>query len=297
MSILTGYQSTKYQDSYNLVGSVETVESIPFLVRDTPGGFKDGMSIYPFLSRGSIHECKVQSALRSITLSKRLVSSVIITDPLESPPQVYDNSNIKKFRDHYIVDLQSWDLKNCSKNTKKNVKRLFKLLDSGDYRISIDPGVSYCEDFHTLYQSTVSKYSVSGLLNFSKDHLDKQVNTPGSILVSLVDTTTSEYLGSQLYYIQGDCVYWHLSGYSQKCINLAASFIHTYSAILNFKHLGFRYLVLGSGGGNPGLESYKSGFSTHIKPNYIIKTVHDPETYGKIVIPGNSFFPGYRMEL
>jgi len=294
MGVLTGYRSPDYHRSYKENGSVEYVEGLPFLVRELPGGLKDAFSIYPFMSRGDIHWLTIHSILREKNVSKEWVASTIVTDPMELPPQVYDNSVIEKFRDHFIVDLPTWDLKNCNKNTRKNVRRLRGL----DLELLTEIGNNNSFSFHSLYQNTVQKYNIEGLLNFSENQISSQIHTPGSVLISLLDyDLLGDPLGTQFFYIIDDCAYWHISGYSPECSRIAGSFLLIDEAIRVFKHMGLPKLVLGSGAGNQGLESFKKGFATEVKNNYIIKTVHDQDNYDKLAIPGNSFFPAYRTQI
>jgi len=301
MGVLTGYRSPDYHSSYKENGSVEYIEGLPFLVRELPGGLKDAFSIYPFMSRGSVPWSAIPSILREKNISREWVATTIVTDPMELPPQVYDNSVIEKFRDHYIVDLQTWDLKNCNKNTRKNVRRLRGL----DLKLLTEIGNNNSFSFHSLYQNTVEKYNIEGLLNFSKDQISSQIHTPGSVLISLLDIDSDYFdysligdpLGTQFFYIIDDCAYWHISGYSPECARIAGSFLLIDGAIRVFKHMGLSKLVLGSGAGNQGLESFKKGFATEVKNNYIIKTVHDQDNYDTLAIPGNSFFPAYRTQI
>lgn len=283
-----GYLSTDYHNS--LLEDLVHYRGLPFMVRPV-GDYKELLSVYPFLSRGQIPEFVISSIIRELDESKEYVCSTIVTDPMDDPPQVYDNSILDVFRTHYIVDLQSWSIDSCIKNTKKNIKVAIRNNDS--VTVSTSPSEEEIEMFYTVYQNTVRKHNVTGICNFSKLKIEKQLKSPGAVLVYC----NEDNLGMQFYFVQGSNVYWHLSGYTELGYARRASYRLSHSAIMFFKNLGFKKLILGSGAGNPGLEQYKKGLSTESKDNYMIKTIHNQEVYDKLAIPGNSFFPAFRIGL
>jgi len=105
-----------------------------------------------------------------------------------------------------------------------------------------------------------------------------------------------------LWYVQGNRAYYHLGAYSPRGYELGASFALFDSAIRYFAGHELEWLNLGGSAGvtagESGLDRFKRGWSTEVRPAYFCGRVLDRAKYAEILaarhLPATAYFPAYR---
>jgi len=127
-----------------------------------------------------------------------------------------------------------------------------------------------------LYSTLVERHHIKGLAAFSRASFIKQ---SGAGIVVFRAVHNEATVGMLLWYVQGNRAYYHLGAYSPRGYELGASFALFDSAIRYFAGHELEWLNLGGSAGvtagESGLDRFKRGWSTEVRPAYFCGRVLD----------------------
>jgi len=290
--VRTGYLSQEYLDTFTRLGEVlsDPQTGSCLIKRKIPNtDYFDYISPYPFSFFP--HRPKIDD---------RAISSLIITPPIDPIKTSEYIRYGQPYKDHYIVDLQDSSISKYSEQHKRNVNKA-----KGEIEINVGPPSNLQWQ---CYQELMKRHSTPEdyITNYDLETFKKLFSVPGSLcfnnflLRSYMVGMSRHFLGFGLFYIQNQDVYFHIGASTLEGYENGNSYLIINHAITVFKHLGYRYLILGAehtSGNNGGLSRFKSGWGSFIKTNKIIKHIHNQEIYdmlSKNVNKESKYFPLYR---
>jgi hypothetical protein len=295
----TGYLHRSYAGSFLEFG---TPRQLPrcggwILEREIPGTtHRDAMGCYP------IFVCDDWSRLSADLedIGQELVSVSIVTDPFGD----YDATCLKKafkdivvpFKEHIVVDL-SYPLSDAVSRHHRYYSR--KSLKKVRIEVCQDP-IRFFEDWIGLYDTLVKRRHIRGLSAFSYSSFAKQFSVPGLFMLRVVYENLT--IGAQLWFIQKDVGYSHLTAFNEVAYKLRASY-GLYWTALEYFSKRLRWLDLGGGAGLnkdgcDGLTAFKRGWSSGTRPAYFCGRIFNKRKYEEIVqlknVITHDYFPAYR---
>jgi hypothetical protein len=295
---MNGYLSPLYAQSLAEFG---TPRELPLcggwiLERPIPGfPQRDAMGCYPLFA------CRDWSKLNTDldNINNELVSLALVADPFG----VYDLSNLKKcfdvvvpFKEHFVIDLRATSKLKISRHHRYYAHR--SLRD-----VSVEVGAEpkmFVDDWMDLYTNLIRKHNLNGIKAFSRAAFAKQFCVPGIVVLRAVHKGVTS--GMQLWYVEGEVGYSHLTAVSPLGYELRASYA-IYSAAIEHFSDKVNWLDLGAGGGisSPvadGLSEFKRGWSNGTRTTYFCGRIFDQRKYDEIVkasgMPLADYFPAYR---
>lgn len=297
---MQGYASPEYQQVYAKYGEIS---GPGYINRQIPGtDFIDRISVYPFMP--------VRLDEYFIYFNPRKsISDFIITDPLKddyiSEKDLWRMKNRgfqgtvtkEKYKDHAVVKLKDFDENKLPENHKRNIKK--SVAEGTSIQICRNL-FKHTDMFDFTYKTLKERHKIAdnAWTNYSKEQLDQLLKVPGAVLFRADHNMLAGY---DLFYIQSDCVYYHIGCLSNRGYEVRANFLMMFEAIKFFKSLGLDRLEIGSvpdGASGDGLRRFKMGFANMSLPNYVYKIVHNKEVYEELSKGrDNSFFPNYRGPL
>jgi hypothetical protein len=295
---MNGYLHPKYSESLLNIGQpIYLPRSKGWLIkRSIPGtDYFDAMGPYPlFFCENYQNICDDLDELR-----EELVSVSFVIDPVTYPLFKYSTNCLDVFtayRNHYLLDLTLPFSETISKNKRRNARRALRILE-----VDIDqsPFVDVTE-WVDLYDCLIKKHQISDLRRFSYETFQKQLSIPGTLFFKAV--YQDQIVGGNIFFIQGDVAYSHLSAFTDKGYELGASYAIKWKAI---EHLRKFVKIINFGGGvkreksmTSGLELFKKGWSNRIEAAYLCGKILNPNLYSSITElkykTGSQWFPAYR---
>jgi hypothetical protein len=266
------------------------------LERQIPGtALKDGMGCYPLFA------CRDWSNLHSDLedIGTDIVSLALVTDPFGDYDVAYLQQCfdfVKPFKEHFVADLSIPRKEIASKHHRKCVRR-------SSQQVTVERCESpeqFLDDWMRLYDHLKNRHAIDGIRAFSRRSFSKQLAVPGIVLFRILHEGAT--VGANLFYMQADVAYVHLSALNPKGYDLYASYAVKWVA-LDFFFDKVRWLDLGAGAGigsdgQDGLSAFKRGWSTGTRTAYFCGRIFDKERYAEIVkakkIPSTDYFPAYR---
>lgn len=287
---MQGYASPEYQQVYAKHGEVRD----GMIYRQIPGTpYTDRISVYPFYP--------LEDVAKSHTNE---ITTTLITDPLTehySPITCFlklrYKSSQEKYKDHAVVKLKDFDESKLPENHKRNIKKCNKEC----YVDVVTNKQTQLDFFNKCYENLKARHNISenAWTNYSMTDLHTLMNVPGAVLFK---SSWEEFqtLGYDLFYIQSDCVYYHIGCLSESGYDHKANFLMMFEAIKFFKGLGLDRLEIGSvpdGASGDGLRRFKQGFANMSLPNHIYKIIHNKGLYGELSKGKEDSvrFPKYRL--
>jgi hypothetical protein len=254
------------------------------------------MGCYP------IFGCNDWSQLRADLddISQGLISLALVTDPFGN----YDVSFLQEifkdvvipFKKHFVVDL-SYPLNQViSRHHRYYAHKSLKRIK---VEVCEDPN-RFIQDWLTLYAALIKRHNIKGISKFSYSAFAKQFNVPGITMLRVVYENVT--IGAQLWYIQNDIGYSHLTAFSDVAYKLRASYGLYLTATKYFSEK-LRWLNLGGGAGlttdgSDGLSIFKRGWASCQKTVYFCGRIFNQQKYAEIVklmnVNDQNYFPAYR---
>jgi hypothetical protein len=296
---MTGYMHPGYAESLAEFG---TPRELPrcggwVLERQIPGlPYRDAMGCYPLFA------CQDWSRLASDldNIGDDLVSLALVTDPFGE----YDETCLHRcfrdvvipFKDHFIVDLRRPMNDIVSRHHRYYARKALKSL----YVEECQEPTQFTDEWVALYANLIDRHNLKGIKAFSKRAFAKQLSTPGTVMLRAVHQDV--VAGAQIWFVQGEVGYSHLTALSEAGYELGASYALYWFAIECVSDK-VRWLDLGAGAGaksdgTDGLSRFKRGWSTGTRTAYFCGRIFDPERYTEIVkaksIAATDYFPAYR---
>ncbi len=151
-----------------------------------------------------------------------------------------------------------------------------------------------------LYQHLAEKHGLNGIRAFSRASFEQQLAVPGMVAFRAEHQSTT--VAANLFYVQGETAYDHLTASSTAGYRLRASYALKWCAILHF--IGkVRWIDWGGGAGaaddgDDGLAVFKKGWAKKTREAFFCSKILDSKKYTEIVgakkLEHSSYFPAYR---
>ena len=263
------------------------------LARSIPGSpAQDAMAPYPLFC------CSNWNGLQDdlSTLWHDLVSVVLVADPFGA----YDEGllhacfdRVTPFKQHYVVDLERGG------SFGKSHHRYRARSELRDVTVEVcEPSEQLLADWIALYSHLVQRHSLAGIQAFSAESFRVQFTVPGLVALRALDQS-GECVGVQLWYVQGEVAFSHLTAASERGYHLACLYAVYETAIQHFRGR-VRWLNLGGGAGlnaaSDGLTKFKEGWSNGSKTAWLCGRVLNARAYEQLSnFLQTSYFPAYRQ--
>lgn len=301
-TLVTGYEHPGYAASLSEFGTILRLpRSGGWALRRPIEGSRQSDLIGPY----PLFFCKDWSGLPQdlADLASTAVSFSMVTDPFANLEFEFLKSCfdvVMPFKKHFIADLSRPIKTFVSKSHQETVRRAIKKI-----KVSLcsDPS-ALLNEWVRLYCNLMRRHRIGGIRAFSERAFAQQLTIPGMVAFEAREIATGDIVGLDLWYLQRDIAYGHLTAFSDRGYELRASYA-TKWCVLNYFSDKARYLNLGAAAGasveltaSNGLAKFKRGWSTDTCTNYFCGRILDPVAYAKLVhdkkAEAASFFPAYR---
>jgi hypothetical protein len=233
------------------------------------------------------------------TLKEQIVSVSLVISPFSVFPRVnfkWYFDQFHAYKTHYILDLSLPLISSISKNKRRNAIRALR-------DISVDlvksPNIDLNEWFD-LYQNLIKRHHIQGIRAFSRDSFEKQIAIPNTHFFRALHENA--VVGGNLFYIQGDVAYAHLSAFTGVGYEKGAPYAIKWVALGHLSDV-VRWVNFGGSpdvekGKKSGLEQFKKGWSNRSDNSYFCGKILNYDLYDQLVRTSNTnpmgFFPAYR---
>lgn len=261
--------------------------------------YRDAMGCYPLFA------CRDWSQLAAdLEDIGDLVCLSLVADPfgdygLEYLRRCFPDV-VLPFKQHCVIDLsrprESFVHPHHRRNARKALERVsVEVCEGAD-------AVGLVDEWCGLYDNLIARHSIRGITSFSRQSFAQQLAVPG--MTAIRATHGGETVGMTLWYSGDDIGYYHLGAHSDSGYDLRASFAIFWRAIEYFASRNLRWLNLGAGaganaGGASGLDRFKQGWSTGVRPAYFCGRIFDRKKYERLVrlkdVTEGGYFPAYRV--
>ncbi len=300
--MLTGYMHYGYAESLKEFGIPRKLPHCGgwVLVRQIPSfPSHDAMGCYPLFS------CPEWSQLHLDLecLKDELICLSLVTDPFGKYDISYLNQFfdiVTPFKEHFISDLTQPINNIISKHHRKCIRRSIHKVQ---VEKCSDP-LQHLDEWIELYKNLINRHNIKGIKKFSSNSFAKQLDIPGIVMFRVL--FQDKTVGANLFYVQENVAYGHLSAFSNQGYELGAAYAVKWASIQYFIEKKITWLNLGAGAGiggqyadGLGLSDFKRGWSTGTKTAYFCGRIFDRERYLQLVnvkgITKSDYFPAYRM--
>jgi hypothetical protein len=296
---VNGYLHPSYAESLAEFGTPRELSRCGgWIVQRQIPGFSDydALGCYPLFA------CQDWSQLSADLeeIGEDLVSLALVTDPFGSYTPAYLQQCFKDvavpFKEHFVTDLGYSINDIVSSHHRYYARKVLK-------KISVEPclePIKFLDEWQALYDILIAKHNVRGIRAFSRTAFVKQLSIPGLIMLRAVSEDTT--IGAQLWLLDGEVGYSHLTAVSEMGYKLRASY-GLYWYAIEYLADRVRWLDLGAGAGmasdaNDGLSQFKRGWSTGTRTAYFCGRIFNREKYTEIVrakgVAATDYFPAYR---
>ena len=300
---MNGYGSSLYGEALSEFGlPLQLTESGgSVLVRGIPGHSEsDAMGPYPLFCCRRWHALGADFELLA---ARGLVAVALVPDPFgplsqTDLAQVFDV--VVPFKSHYVYDLSKPVAAVASRHHRYYAR---KALGEVSFQVCPDP-VAFVDEWDALYRVLAARHGLQGLKAFSRESFEKQLAVPG--MVAIRGECEGESVAGQLWYVQGNVAYSHLTAVNEHGYRNRATYGLYHSAINYFAEAyngTVQWLDLGGGAGGgvsekDGLSEFKEGWSTGARQAYFCGRTLRPDRYQEICrmtgTSATSYFPAYR---
>ena len=297
-SAVTGYMHPAHADSLAEFGAPR---ELPYcggwlLERQIRGTeFRDAMGAYPLFA------CRDWSALpRDLQdLEGELVSVSLVPEPFGA----YDLALLDAcfdvvipFKQHFVADLREPPQAIASKHHRKYA---LKALEEVKVAVCPEP-MELLEEWIFLYGALTERHGITGIRAFSRTAFAKQLAIPG--LVAFRAEHQGRVVAANLFFLQGQTAYDHLTAASPEGYECRASYALKWCALQHFSGKA-RWIDWGGGAGvtddsSDGLTMFKRGWAQTTRPVYFCGRILDETQYHALTRAKNCeqscWFPAYR---
>lgn len=297
---MDGYLHPLFAESFSGIGkTLYLPRSKGWLIkRKIPKSpYYDAMGPYPFFMCENWDDLTYDLN----NLKEQLVSVSMVINPLSPFPLALYKDYFDKFqpyKDHYILDL---DLPLTTTISKNKRKYALKALRNLTVRLEIAPNIDL-DSWVRLYDFLIVRHEIKGIRAFSREAFRKQLSIPNTHCFNVF--YNERKIGANVYYIQGDVGYGHLSAFSPEGYELGAPYAVKWVAIEYFSQ---KVRVINFGGGTGarvniqgGLDLFKQGWSNRTEKSFFCGKILDPGKYQTLCAESDNnnenWFPAYRMD-
>ncbi len=297
-SAVTGYLHPAHTDSLAEFGAPR---ELPYcggwlLERQIPGTeARDAMGGYPLFA------CRDWSALPTDLedLEGELVSVSLVPDPFGSCDRALLDACfdvVLPFKQHFVADL--WEPLEAIAS-KHHRRYALKALEEVKVTVCPEPP-ELLEEWLSLYGALTERHGITGIRAFSRTAFEKQLAIPG--LTALRAERQGRAVAANLFFVQGETVYDHLTAASREGYECRASYALKWCALQHFAGK-VRWIDWGGGTGatmdaSDGLTVFKRGWAQTTRPVYFCGRILDEKRYDAITRAKNrehsDWFPAYR---
>lgn len=295
---MSGYMHPGYAESLSEFGAPRELQQCGGWVIERPipdFPYRDAMGCYP------LFVCQGWPVLHSDlkNLEDELVSLSLVADPFGG----YDREDLDRcfdyvvpFKEHFIVDLHR-PLNDVVCAHHRYYAR--KAQKSMIIEECLEP-TQFVDEWVALYANLNNRHNLSGIKAFSREAFAKQLAIPGTVLLRVLHQGV--IVAAQIWFVQGEVGYSHLTALNETGYALRASYALYWSALEYFSGK-VRWLDLGAGAGvdnngMDGLSEFKRGWSSGTRPAYFCGRIFNHEKYAEIVkakgVTATDYFPAYR---
>jgi hypothetical protein len=254
----------------------------------------DGAGPYPLFC------CEDWAALAEDLASVRdaLISATVVTDPFgkytdATLRQAFDR--VRAFKEHHVVDLAGWSEDALKPHHRSRARTALRKLEVVEVPRPVDALDTWC----ALYAHLVERHALEGVHAFSRESFSRQLAVPG--LVAFAASSGGTVVGMQLWMVQGDTAYSHLTAMSAEGYRLRASYALNRVGLEVLKPR-VRWVDLGAGAGasdeESGLTWFKEGWANARRQTFLCEKVLDRAAYDALCAAngtrGGDWFPAYR---
>jgi Acetyltransferase (GNAT) domain len=299
----TGYSSKEYASALREFGDPWFLSESRgwILKRAIPGtSERDAMGCYPLFT------CEDWSKLaRDVdNLSGDLLTLAMVPDPFAplSPDELRGIFDVVvDFKPHFIFDLDVPLDKGARRHHRYYGRRALASMKVERCEYS----ASFLAEWVELYGVLARRHAITGIKAFSPTSFRRQLEVPG--VVAFRVTHEDRLVAAQLWFVQGNVAYSHLTASSEDGYRLRATYgLHHY--VINYFAEHFRgvvrWLDLGGGAGlakegQDGLTEFKRGWATGVRQAYFCGRTFDEARYAAlsaaVSAPTGGYFPAYRQ--
>lgn len=265
-------------------------------IKGTP--YIDAMACYPFFTCVDWHPLHLDLE----ALKTSYVSVTMVTDPFgsfaESDLHAAFPDLLSKFKQHYAIDLSEPAESYVCSHHQRYARKALRQVGVEWY----DRPGHLLDEWVEIYGNIVRRYRLHGILSFSKISFSRMLQVPGTIVFRAV--SGRQTVSMQLWYEQGDVVYYHLGASNAAGYACKAAFALFWSAIDFFTKRGFKWIGLGGGAGlhdsgQNGLSRFKRGWANSHRTTFLCGRILNPELYHRIQEErggqATPYFPAYRQ--
>jgi hypothetical protein len=249
----------------------------------------DAMGPYPLSAVTSVDRARDDFA---ILASHRLVSLVLVVDPMRAPTflamnKVFDQ--VKPFKDHFVRE-PSLD-QPYSDHHRAKVRRAYRACETRIVSLA-----DHLDDWSSLYDALSLKHQIGGIQAFDRRYFDSLAKLEPLMIAAFIEEAL---VSAHIWIRYQGYAYAHLAASSQEGYRQSAAYAVYDHSFRHFADQGVRMVNLGGGAGigapSQGLTYLKQGFSTGTLPCYLCAKITDPEVYAKLSAGRQTaFFPAYR---
>jgi predicted N-acyltransferase len=226
---------------------------------------------------------------------QRVVSEFVRLHPLRLPstdPTLLPDG-FEHHQDHAVVDLEETGQDPASMYHASHQRSLRR-----GRRAGLEGSRLSCDDwpeFHSQYEASMLRVGAPHYYRFPRAFFAELVREiPGVELFGV--RHAGNLIASALFLSSRKILYYFLGGSDPAAWHLRPNNVLFDHVIRWARAEGFERLHLG--GGAPELRRFKMGFGARPVPYYVLRKVHDPETYERLIRPEDQalgpFFPQYR---
>ncbi len=163
-----------------------------------------------------------------------------------------------------------------------------------------DDPVAYLDEWCQLYEQLMVRHTCRDLRRFSREAFARLLAMPETVLLRAL--AKDEAVGAEIFLLNGEVAYAHLTASSSEGYRLGAPYFLSAEA-MTWLRGRVRYINWGGGVGDidgvsDGLSWYKAGWSTHSRLSYLLGKITDGARYSEIVTQrqrgATDYFPAYR---
>ncbi len=297
-SAVTGYMHPGHAASLAEFG---TPRELPrsggwLLERAIPGtAARDAMGAYPLFA------CRDWTGLRVDLddLQGELVSAALVADPFGRHDRALLDecfTTVALFKEHFVADLSEPPEIFVSKHHRQQA---LKALRNIEVQVCANPS-ALLEEWVSLYGTLIERHGITGIRAFSRTAFAKQLALPG--MVALRAERRGTTVAANLFLVQGQTVYDHLTAVSPEGYECRASYALKWCALQCFRGK-VRWIDWGGGAGatmdeSDGLTVFKQGWAQMTRPAYFCGRILDEAKYRQITqaknLESSRWFPAYR---
>lgn len=295
---MDGYQHHLYAKSFSEIGEPLFLHRANgwLIKRQIPNSpLYDAMGPYPLFF------CKNWDFLieEIDSIKDQVLTVALVIGPFEDIPKeafTHHFDIFQSYKDHYVLDTT---LPYHEIISRSHQHAALKSLRKIEVDLQISPNIDI-DEWCYIYNKLIQHHNITGIRAFSYESMLNQIAIPNTHYYrALCD---GEIIGGNLFFIQNDVAYYHLSCSTETGYKLHANYATIWTAIID---LSKKVRFIGFGGGTKtndgkldGLSQFKKGWSSSTKKSFFLGKINNKQQYMDLLenksISDIAWFPAYR---